>query len=72
MTKDELQGFHPLDPGRIHADDPVERRYWCRVLECSDDELAAALDVVGEHVSAVRAHLAARGRGPRAPGSSGV
>jgi hypothetical protein len=50
--------FHPLDPGRIHAIDPVEFQYWCTQLGCTDAELREALAEVGEHVTAVREWLA--------------
>ena len=58
--KDELSHFKPLDPGRILADDPVELRYWCQQLRCSEEALREALLQVGDHVTAVRDHLAAR------------
>lgn len=61
---DEPIDFKPLDPGRINPMDPVEWRYWCRELGCSDDELRAAVGRVGEHVTEVREALAVR-RQPR-------
>lgn len=49
--------FRPLDPGRINPMDPTEMAWWCRQLGCSLDELNAAIERAGEHVSAVRAAL---------------
>ncbi|OUM00957.1 DUF3606 domain-containing protein [Variovorax sp. JS1663] len=57
---DDLSHFKPLDPGRILADDPVELRYWCAQLRCSEEALREAIFQVGDHVTAVRDHLAAR------------
>ncbi len=57
---DDLSHFKPLDPGRILADDPVEFRYWCQQLRCSEEQLRDAIFHVGDHVTAVRDHLAAR------------
>ncbi len=56
---DDLNAFKPLDPGRVNPLDPVELRYWCRELGCTEAQLLAAIGAVGEHVSAIRAHLAA-------------
>lgn len=50
--------FNPLDPGRIHATDPLEVAYWCRELGCTAAELQAAVAHVGDHVTEVRDHLA--------------
>jgi len=47
----------PLDPGRINTMDPVELRYWCHELDCSEERLIQAVDEVGEHVAAVRERL---------------
>ena len=52
--------FTPLDPGRVNTMDPVELRYWCEQLHCSEDELKEIVDRVGEHVAAVRQVLEAR------------
>lgn len=62
----DLNAFKPLDPGRVNPLDPVELRYWCRELGCTEAQLLAAIGAVGEHVSAIRAHLAERGA-PAAP-----
>ncbi len=56
----DLKEFKPLDPGRVNALDPVELRYWCRELGCTENQLLVAVGAVGEHVSAIREHLAAR------------
>lgn len=53
------RGLQPLDPGRINTMDPVEMRYWCQELGCSPERLEQAVAEVGEHVTAVRARLAA-------------
>jgi hypothetical protein len=54
---DDLSDFRPLDPGRINALDPVELRYWCLQLHCTEAELQEALSEVGDHVTAVRDRL---------------
>jgi Protein of unknown function (DUF3606) len=54
---DELHDFRPLDPGRVNSMDPIELRYWCRELGCSEEELQSAVAEVGEHVTEVREHL---------------
>ena len=61
---DPLTNFAPLDPGRVHLNDPVELRYWCRELHCSEQQLKGAVDRVGEHIAAVRDELA--GEAPNA------
>lgn len=50
----ELKDFRPLDPGRVNTMDPIEVRYWCRELHCTEVELESAIDQVGEHVTEVR------------------
>ena len=55
--QDEYSGFKPLDPGRIHALDPLEVAYWCKELNCTELELMAAVAKVGEHVAEVRQAL---------------
>lgn len=57
---EDLSQFKPLDPGRIHADDPVELQYWCKQLRCNETTLRDAIAKVGDHVTAVRDHLASR------------
>jgi Protein of unknown function (DUF3606) len=52
--------YHPLDPGRIDTQNPVELQYWCRELHCTEAELADAVSKVGNHVTAVREYLASR------------
>lgn len=48
----------PMDPGRVHMLDPIELTYWCSELHCTEAQLGAAVAAVGEHVTAVREHLA--------------
>jgi Protein of unknown function (DUF3606) len=55
--QDDLSGFKPLDPGRVNAVDPVEVKYWCKELKCTEDQLAKAVAKVGEHVAEVRQFL---------------
>ena len=63
--------FTPLDPGRIHADDPMEIVYWALQLGCTTDRLAAVVAVHGEHVTVVREVLARHSApAPPASGSS--
>ena len=57
---EDLTDFRPLDPGRVNSMDPIELRYWCRELHCTEAELKDALSKVGEHITAVREQLAAR------------
>ena len=57
---DHPDDFKPLDPGRIHAIDPVELQYWCQELGCTEEDLKDAVLKVGEHVTAVRAELESR------------
>ena len=49
--------FKPIDPGRVNATEPLELKYWCAELGCTEPELQGAVAKVGEHVTAVRAHL---------------
>jgi hypothetical protein len=57
---DHPSPFKPLDPGRIGIIDPKELAYWRDELHCTNSELAEAVTQAGEHVTAVRAYLAAR------------
>ena len=59
---DDLSSFKPLDPGRVNAVDPLELRYWCKELNCTEGELTEAVAKVGEHVAAVRQVLASPDR----------
>jgi hypothetical protein len=55
----DTQSFYqPLDPGRIDPLDSAGLQYWCKELACTEAELTRAISEVGEHVSAVREHLA--------------
>ncbi len=60
LVDDALKDFRPLDPGRVHVDDPLEVRWWCRELHCSEAELEAAVAAVGEHLTALHEYFAAR------------
>ena len=62
---DELSGFKPLDPGRVNSIDPLEVKYWCKQLKCTEAELTDAIAAVGDHVAEVRQVLASRRPGPR-------
>ena len=57
-----MQDFKPLDPGRVNTVDPVEVKYWCKELKCTEDQLAEAVAKVGEHVAEVRQFLASSDR----------
>lgn len=59
MTESLPPAFRPLDPGRINSMDPIELRYWCAELHCSEPALKEAIQRVGEHLAAVREALAA-------------
>lgn len=52
--------YQPLDPGRIDTLDGAGLAYWCKELACTEADLTEAISKVGEHVTAVREHLAAR------------
>lgn len=57
MPGKHSQHHVPIDPGRVHALDPLEVTYWCRQLHCTEAQLKAAVAAVGEHVTEVRKHL---------------
>ena len=57
---DALTSHRPLDPGRIDSLDRDDLQYWSKELGCTEAELAEAISHVGEHVAAVRDHLAGR------------
>jgi hypothetical protein len=46
----------------VNAVDPVEVKYWCKQLKCTENELAEAIAKVGEHVAEVREFLASPDR----------
>jgi hypothetical protein len=56
----DLSEFQPLDPGRILEEDSLELQYWCKELRCTEAKLRDAISKVGNHVAAVREHLASR------------
>lgn len=53
----EPRGFKPLDPGRVNTMDPVEKRFWCHELHCTEAELDRAVNKVGDHVAELRPEL---------------
>ena len=55
---DDLSNFHPLDPGRILEEDALELQYWANELRCTEAKLRDCIAKVGNHVAAVREHLA--------------
>ncbi len=57
---DTPTAYLPLDPGRIDSLERAGLQYWCQELGCTEVELTEAISKVGEHVTAVREHLAAR------------
>ncbi|MCY7317931.1 MAG: DUF3606 domain-containing protein [Ramlibacter sp.] len=57
---DALTPYQPPDPGRIDSLDNAGLQYWCKELACTEAKLTEAISKVGEHVTAVREHLAAR------------
>ena len=59
MTDDPTP-YKPLDPGRVEILTEVEQQYWSRELKCTEAELIQAVAEVGDHVTAVREHLASR------------
>lgn len=48
------------DRSRINVSDASEVTYWCDKLSCSQTQLRAAVKMVGQAPSKVRAHLAQR------------
>lgn len=51
------ESIEPLDRGRVDLTDPNEAEYWCQEFGCSEMELRAAIDRVGNHTGAVREAL---------------
>lgn len=49
--------FIPLDPGRIHSDDPMEIAYGAMQFGCSTAVLSQLVARHGEHVTVVRGAL---------------
>jgi hypothetical protein len=52
-----MQDFKPLNSGRVNAIGPVEVKYWCKELKCTEDQLAKAVAKAGEHVTEIRQYL---------------
>ena len=57
---DDLTPYKPLDPGRVDVLDQVEMQYWSRELQCTEAELKQVVSEVGDHITAIREHLASR------------
>ena len=68
MSDDSNASTAPLDPGRVVPMDPDDLKYWCTALHCTEDELKLGIAAVGDHVAALREHLAGRRRGAAGPG----
>ena len=47
----------PADRARINIDDPVELRWWCGRLGCSDLKLVEAVKAVGAAATSVARYL---------------
>jgi hypothetical protein len=47
----------PADRSRVNLDEEWERRYWTKDFKVGEEELRAAVAVVGVAVGAVRAQL---------------
>ena len=60
----DSRGFAPIDPGRVNSMDPVELDYWAECMDCSREDLVAAIGEVGEHVTEIRDALRRRGLHP--------
>jgi hypothetical protein len=54
---DNLEARGPADRSRINVNEEWERRYWTKELQCSEEQLRAAVSAVGVSVNAVREHL---------------
>ena len=54
---DDLTRRGPEDPHYINLDQDHEVRYWCRKLDCTEEELRDAVSVVGNSVRTVRKYL---------------
>jgi 3-oxoacyl-[acyl-carrier-protein] synthase III len=46
------------DRSKINMSDPRELKYWCKALEASEEQLAKAVDKVGNSAATVRKELA--------------
>jgi hypothetical protein len=50
----------PQDRSRINVNEPWERRWWCKQLRVTSDELKAVVQKVGPMASSVRGYLGSR------------
>lgn len=50
----------PADRGRVNIDDPVELRWWCGRLGCTDRKLVEAVKAVGAAATRVALYLRER------------
>jgi len=53
----------PADRGRININDPLELRWWCGRLGCSDLKLMEAVKAVGAAATRVASYLRERKSG---------
>jgi hypothetical protein len=51
-------GEDKLDHDRINMTEPCQRRAWMELLNCTEQELRAAVNAVGPSPSSVRDYLA--------------
>ena len=54
---DDKDNPGPHDRARFNVDEDYEVAYWTKALDCTAEELKAAVKVVGVSADAVRAHL---------------
>ena len=48
------------DDGLINVNDDIERHFWCREFNCTEDLLRDAVQRVGATVHSVKRHLGVR------------
>ena len=64
---DDVSKLGPADPARIGAGNAAELRWWCRRLDCTREELIAAVAAAGDDAAAVQRALVIRAeRRPKA------
>jgi len=54
---DDKTKKHPHDGKRIDVNDPQEVRNWCKIYNCTEADLKAAVKAVGTSSEKVRGHL---------------
>lgn len=54
---DNLNRRQPEDPKKINKNQSWEIEYWCKELNCTRDELLAAIKEVGPYVKDVKKYL---------------